>query len=56
MEECLACCERLVRLLERERDEIRDVLRGELYDAYESVLMDEIKELKTIEHELRELR
>lgn len=55
MEECLSCCERLRKLLERDRDETRDVLRGELYDAYESVLIDEIKELKNIEQELREL-
>jgi len=55
LEECLACCDRLIRLLERDRDETRDVLRGELYDAYEGVLMDEIKELKIIERELRGL-
>lgn len=55
MEECLACCKRLVSLLERERDDVRDVLRGELHNAYEGVLIDEIIELKTIERMLREL-
>lgn len=55
MEECLSCCKRLIQLLERERDEARDVLRGELYDAYEGVLLGEINELKAIERELRRL-
>lgn len=55
LEDCIARCNKLIGLMEDERSELRHVLQGELYDAYESVLEDHIYKVKSIKSELERL-
>ncbi len=52
LEDCLARCNKLISLMENERNELRNVLQGELHDAYEHVLDEHIREVKSIKSEL----
>ena len=55
LDDCLERCDKLISLMESERDELRHVLKGELYDAYERVLDDHIQKVKSIKSELDRL-
>ena len=54
-QECLACCDRLIDLMNLELTSMSEMLRGELYDSYVVVVEDEIEELRSIRQELQTL-
>lgn len=55
LQECLMCCDKLIDLINLELKSMNDIMCGDLFDSYVTIVEDEIQELRDIRQELQAL-
>jgi hypothetical protein len=55
LQECLMCCDKLIDLINLELKSMNDIMRGDLFDSYVSIVENEVQELRDIRQELQAL-